>query len=393
MTLQRARSHWYLTVLVSSFGGLAAWSCGGSESTKKGFSGGEAGEAGEASGGKAGTAARGGMGGQGGKTAPASAGEGGTVEAGGRNEGGAAGVTLTGGAGEPSAGASNAGEAGEGGAAGAPGTACATPSTGNITIAFAAANPEHVTTLAWKTSAGTLSPNVVGEGGPAHCTDPQEFFGQSYGAPEGTYPIPVVGGNLATLATCGPDITITSAPMTCENPAPQLPVTTQYHFYSDTRANEMRVTRSFGFDATTSVFAGTVGLRPYVPRVSLSGLATVIYPNQAGTAVTSTPATNCGGDCFAPVGASWNGKWFADVDATSGLALIVLRDPAMTSEVQLTINYDSYSNANLSSFVLVQPAAGWKTAITETEYLCFADLTSWPQAQRDAAVLPANCTP
>jgi len=388
MTLRRARSRWYLNLSAGGLAGLLLWSCGSSETTKKPFPAGEAGEAGEAPS-TGGTGGHGGTGGQGGKGAgPSAGGTSGQGTAG--SEGGADGViTPEGGA----AGQTTSGEAGESGAAGSAGVPCAPPSTGNISIAFAAANAEHVTNLQWKTSTGALSPAVIGEGGPAHCADPQEFFGQSYGAPEGTYPFPVIGGNLATLAQCGLDATITSAPKTCENPAAQQPVTTQYHFYTDTRKNEMRITRSFAFDASTQVYQGTTGLRPYVPRVSLGVLPTVIYPNQAGTAVTSVPATNCGGDCFVAVGSSWNGKWFADIDPTSGLALIVLRDPAMTSAVDLTVNYDAYSNANLASFVLLQPAEGWKTTISETEYLCFADLTTWPQTQRDAAVLPAGCGP
>jgi hypothetical protein len=93
-----------------------------------------------------------------------------------------------------------------------------------------------------------------------------------------------------------------------------------------------------------------------------------------------------------PVGASWNGKWFADLGA-NGLAMIVLRDPSMTTPVNLTVNWDSYSTSNLASFVLVQPQEGWKAPVTEVEYVCFADLTSWPQATRDLAQLPAWCGP
>jgi len=314
----------------------------------------------------------------------------------------AAGVTESGGEGGAwgAAGASGAlGVAGEGGTAaeagagGEGGASCEPAATGRIAIAFDSLDAERVTNLQWLNSASVLSPNVIGQGGPAWCTDPQEFFGQSYGAPEGTLPLPVVGGNLATLVQCGPDATITSAAVSCNPVAPQMPVTTRYHFYTGTRASQMRVTRTVTFDANTPVYTNTVGLRPYVARVSLAGLSTVIYPNQAGTAVTSTASTSCGGDCFTPVGSNWSGKWFADVDPTTGLALIVLRDPEMTAPVQLTINYDSYSNANLSSFVVLQPALGWKAPVTETEYLCFADLTSWPQAARDAATLPAGCGP
>jgi hypothetical protein len=101
----------------------------------------------------------------------------------------------------------------------------------------------------------------------------------------------------------------------------------------------------------------------------------------------------CGGDCLTPIGATWNGHWLADVDPRTGLAMIVLRDPSMTSPVDFTVNNDTSSGSNPSSFVLLQPSGGWKAPVTEVEYLCFADLTSWPQAMRDAAALPAGCGP
>jgi hypothetical protein len=216
------------------------------------------------------------------------------------------------------------------------------------------------------------------------------------GAPEGALPNLVVGGQLATLASvynCDSTVTtITSAPADCTNAA-QLPVTTTYAFYGGARADEVKLSRTFGFDgsdAATAFYSGTTGLRPVVPRLSLSVFASVIYPNAAGTAVTSVTATSCPGDCFTAQGTTWSGRWFADI-AASGYAMIVLRDPSMTSPVDLTINYDSYSESNLASFVLLQPTAGWQSPITEVEYLCFADLTTWPQTQRDSATLPTGC--
>jgi hypothetical protein len=265
----------------------------------------------------------------------------------------------------------------------------------HVLLTFDANDPEFVSGVAWIDSTGATTANWSAYGGPTHCTDPQEFFGQAYAAPENTTPLPVVGGHLATLAlasACDTTAsTITSGPMDCTGAA-QLPVTTTYAFYGGARADEVKITRSFGFDgsdAAVPVYTG-VGLRPYVPRVSLNVFPTVIYPNQAGTAVTSVSASSCPGDCLTAPGSSWSGQWFADI-AASGYAIIVLRDPSMTSPVNLTVNWDGYSTSNLASFVLVQPMAGWQSPITEVEYLCFADLTTWPQSQRDAAVLPAGC--
>jgi len=119
----------------------------------------------------------------------------------------------------------------------------------------------------------------------------------------------------------------------------------------------------------------------------------VLIPKGDGTGVTMASATACGGDCLTATGTAWNGRWFADLDPTSGRAMIVLRDPSLTSAVSLTVNNDASSGSNLSSFVVMQPAEGWKEPLTEVEYLCFADLTSWPQSARDAAALPTFCGP
>ena len=277
------------------------------------------------------------------------------------------------------------------------GAVCDGSSVGtHVLFTFDATDPEFVSGVSWLDSASDATPaNWSAYGGPAHCTDPEEFFGESMGAPQGSLPNVVVGGHLATLtsaSTCDSTVkTITSAPVDCTGAA-QLPVTTTYAFYGGARADEVKISRTFGFDgsdAATPVYSGT-GLRPYVPRFTLSIFATVIYPNQAGTAVTSVNANSCPGDCFTPQGSTWSGRWFADI-AASGDAVIVLRDPSMTSPVDLTVNWDEYSSSNLSSFVLLQPTAGWQSPITEVEYMCFADLTTWPQSQRDAAVLPAGC--
>ena len=178
--------------------------------------------------------------------------------------------------------------------------------------------------------------------------------------------------------------------MDCLNAA-QTPTHTEYHFYDGAKASQMRVTRTIGFNANTPTFTNT-GLRVWQPRVVLGTWKNVIYPNAAGTAVTTKAALSCPGDCILPMDVNWNGQWFADL-ADDGHAIIVRRDPSMTSPVSLTVNYDSYSTANLASFIVLQPQGGWKAPITEVEYLCFADLTSWPQTERDAAALPTWCGP
>jgi hypothetical protein len=306
----------------------------------------------------------------------------GCVWRGGAGEAGAAGA----------AGAAGEGSAGEGGAAPVP--QCPEAPSSRIILGFDPENAERVTNLQWVDGHGQTTNNLAASGGPINCGDPQEFFGQSYGAPQSTGPNPgpslIVPGSRSTSVTCGADITINSKPQSCQN-EPQLPVSTQYHFYGAAKASQVRIKRVLGFGSSTPKYEG-IGVRAWQPRVFAATFSNVIFPNAAETAVTTTPVESCQFDCLTAVGDTWSGHWFADISA-SGLALIVLRDRTMTTAVNLTVNKDEYSGSNLASFIVLQPEGGWKAPVTEIEYLCIADLDSWPQASRDAAKLPAFCGP
>jgi hypothetical protein len=260
-----------------------------------------------------------------------------------------------------------------------------------LTIILDPIDPERVLDLTWTDGTGTRTGNLVAEGGGGPCGDPVEFFGQSYGAPEGTPPGPVVAGHRAKFAGTKTSGTVTGKPKDCLG-NPEMPVSTTWTMFSGTQASEARIGRTLGFDKTTPIF-NDVGVRPYVPRLHLGDFIDVIVPNGANNAVTTVNAGGCGGDCLIAKGDTWNGKWFADIDPANGYAMIVRRDPAMRSPVDMTINNDSLSGSNLSSFVLLQPGNGWNKPVTEVEYLCFEDLKSWPQAKRNHAKLPAGCGP
>ena len=265
-----------------------------------------------------------------------------------------------------------------------------TISSKKLSITFQAADPEHVVDVEWTNRKGVSSGNLVAEGGPISCSDPSEFWGQAYGAPEGSTPNVVFTNHVATITAATSKATITGATTDCTS-APAIPVTTHYAMVKGA-PNEVEITRRIGFSATSGPFSG-VGVRPYVPRVADSAFTDVLVPNGASTTTAVTPISQCPFDCFTTVGTSWNGHWLADVDPATGVAMIIRRDPSMTSAVQLTMNYDGYSQSNLSSFVLVQPAKGWKHAVSETEYLCFEDLKTWPQSARNTATLPTGCGP
>ena len=173
MLSSRARSRVLLGAVIVSVGGVSVASCGGNNSKK--IYGGEAGEAGESGSAGAATSAGGGSAASGGAMNGAGQSNGGAAPADDGGFGGAVGG-FGGRVTEPDAGAAGVG--------GEVSTGCSVQVASRIVIALDATDPERVTSLQWVDSTSATSPNVIGEGGPAHCTDPQEFFGQSYRSEE-----------------------------------------------------------------------------------------------------------------------------------------------------------------------------------------------------------------
>lgn len=258
----------------------------------------------------------------------------------------------------------------------------ADPGTG-----FTATTSDRLDSITWIDSTGTPINIVPQHGGPVVCGDPIEFFGQSYGEPEGTSPTLVVAGN--TSAWTSPSATTGKAKTTGSNCQGRLDakVVTKYTVYtSPDRENAVRIVRKFKFDSSTPVFSGH-GFRPYVPRLDQGIYHTVLWPNAANTQLLFADSGNCAGDCEVT---DWNQRWYAD-DSLTGSGMLVIRSPKSTHPALLTINWDSYSFSNLSSVVLIQPQGGWKAPVKEIEYLCFYDLQTWPVADRVQLKLPAGC--
>jgi len=256
------------------------------------------------------------------------------------------------------------------------------------TSVHAFSDADRVDSISWIDSGGLVRANYVASGGPSHCGDPQEFFGQSYGEPEGTLPLMVFGGVVDTWkgTTALKGQAATSLTGFCDA-APSAATKTSYKLVTGAGGlNELQVTRNFLFTAATPVFNGH-GLRAYVARVPLAAYPWVLVPNAAGTAVNQLNAGSCGADCE---DADWNQRWFADDDG-AGSGLMVIRSASSVAPAILSINNDSFSASNLSSVVLLQPAGGWKTTLSESEYLCFYDPVSWPAAARAAGRMPKGC--
>jgi hypothetical protein len=256
---------------------------------------------------------------------------------------------------------------------------------------------DRLDSLTWSGGSGAIAgQNLVANSGAGGCNgDPQEFFGQSYGEPEGTNPLIVYAGATATLSnqTTTSMTSTTTGFITCNcgNSTPgDAPATTTYNVFpaGDPNANEVRISRTIEFSTATPVYSGTHGVRGYVARLPIGTYGAVLYPNAAGTAINTASAAACPGDCEE---SDWNGQWFAD-DNGSGTGMVVIRDSSSTSPVLLAVNYDQASNSNLTSIVLIQPGAGWKAPVTETEWLCFYDPQTWTAAQRLAGTLPTGCS-
>jgi hypothetical protein len=255
---------------------------------------------------------------------------------------------------------------------------------------------DRLDSLTWSGGSGAIAgQNLVSNSVASSCNgDPAEFFGQSYGEPEGTDPLIIWEGSTAILSnqttTSMTSTTTGLVTCSCGNSAPgNTPTTTTYNVFSagDPNVNEVRISRTIEFSSATPIYNGTHGVRGYVARLPIGTYSTVLYPNAAGTAINTASAAACPGDCEE---SDWNGQWFAD-DNGSGTGMVVFRDSSSTSPVLLAVNYDQASSSNLTSIVLIQPGAGWKAPVTETEWLCFYDPTTWTSAQRLAGTLPTGC--
>jgi hypothetical protein len=257
------------------------------------------------------------------------------------------------------------------------------------TAVFPFDDPDRVDAITWKDSNGNPRSNYVANGGPLHCGDPQEYFGQSYGEPEGTLPYMIIGGLVDTWTGTGAlkGNTATSLTGFCDT-GPNAKTKTTYKLFTGAgEISEMEVTRNFLFNASTPVF-NAHGLRAYVVRVPMGSYPTVLVPNAAGTAINSFNAGNCGGDCEVT---DWNQRWFADDDG-AGNGVMVIRSQSSTASALLAINNDSFSASNLTSVVLIQPAGGWKAKVSESQYVCFYDTKSWPASARSAGKMPKGCS-
>ena len=119
----------------------------------------------------------------------------------------------------------------------------------------------------------------------------------------------------------------------------------------------------------------------------------MIHPSEDGSALV-TDDTGCNGGCGTAATDNWNGTWLA-IDGASG-GVVILRDPGNSvapTQARLVRDNDGFSAANNSGVSLLRPGGGWHVPLTEIEYLCFYDATTWPVATRSPTNLPPGCVP
>lgn len=261
--------------------------------------------------------------------------------------------------------------------------AARTITTPRFAVAFDALNPEQLTSLKW---AGIPdAEDLAADGGVSPCGDVQETWGQSYGEPQPILAM-VRAGSRGSWTDQGDGTIRIDSQITepdCSGFQGQLPVRTTYQFYGE--GDQFAVTRRLDIGAEHDPF--TQGhLRPYVPRMPRSPYTNTLWDNDGG--FNDSVATGCSlNPCVAP---GWDGAWFAQHDPDTGRGLLVVR-AAGDTPARLLIDNDAPSLSNSSSADFV-PAV-FDSELSETEFLCFYDATTWPAAQRDAGRPPSWCGP
>ncbi len=172
-------------------------------------------------------------------------------------------------------------------------------------------------------------------GGPSHCNDPDEYFGQAMGYPDvDLAPMMVASGQRGTWTSKskGPDGTTTlaetrTALSACKGVSLNGFARTKYLlgeglFNFQKVFDGVKVERTFRFSTGLGVLTNG-GLRAFVPRVPIL-LHYVLVPNKEGQLVTYD-SNNC---TTAPCAVTdWDGTWIAD-DFGGGSGLLIIRDPS-----------------------------------------------------------------
>jgi hypothetical protein len=271
------------------------------------------------------------------------------------------------------------------------GESASTAETPRLQLEFGgeSGNVEWLKSLKWRSSAlGVFGSNLSTSGG-GGCGDPSEFWGQSYPNQDGLGPAPVVAGQRGNwMAASNRTVLIDSvSPHGCSGNTPEIPVRTRYTFFDEgAAANTVRMERRISFAADQQPNPAAQGMRFYVPRLPAGTYNQEIFPNEAGSAL------NTIGDGGPSANGDWNETWMAIDSSVTHAGMVIFHQPDGAHTASVTSDNDSASGSNNSGVTLDRPGSGWLEPVTEVEYLCFYDATTWPTITRSPTNLPEGCT-
>jgi len=261
---------------------------------------------------------------------------------------------------------------------------------------FETANLDRLDEVVWTGGRGLLATtNFVAEFGDfPGASDPEDFFGEALGVPlspvnRADDPF-VIDNGYASVAShqTTTTLTTTTTGLDYRGNATNAPTaSTNYTVYpaGDPNQNEFRVSRTINFTPSTPLYP-SAGVRFYIPYVS-SMFFMVIYPSTDGT-MKQVEVSRCNLVCIIP---DWTGQWFAD-DADGDGGMMVIRDPSSTAPAQLVIGSEGESQENLTAIAVLQPSNGFTAPVTETEWVCFYDGSTWSSEDQRAGNLPQGCS-
>jgi len=261
-------------------------------------------------------------------------------------------------------------------------TTARTVTTPAFEIQFSPTNPEEISSISWNGS-----PNLTNTGQTA-CGDPLEYFGNAWAARDDVTVEPfvsVVGwGQTGTFGSRGRSrVVIDSVSDSASGcfGAADVPVETSYHFWDHGPAvNRIQVQRKFDFRGAP--FAPD--LRAYIPRLYPHGSYTTVYhPDSSGTTLLTELSADCELGCRV---SDWDNSWFAVHSPTTGQGMIV-RHAASAYDVELWVDQDGASETSATGVVLIAPPGGFTGRVSETEFLCFYDSSTWTPS----LTLPPGC--
>lgn len=277
-----------------------------------------------------------------------------------------------------------------------------TVTTSNFSVTWnTGVDTEAITSLSWMGGSNLTGSYAVNACGNSY-TD-VEYFGNSEAPPdpESGGKVLVGGGTItpegtvpwsAQIVPAGTaQITINSNSTNCPPSSAGIDVQTTYRFFDsrDPAVTWFGVQRVFNFTGTAFAY----DFRPYIARLGLnSGYTEVLYPDTGG-ALEVMDVSNCPFGCTGSVSAPGAGPlsppwaseqgWFAVHNPSTQQGVVIKRRPSSDPQgdaiaAQLWIDYDDDSDTNASSFLLMNPPAGFNGGlVTEVETLCFYNSAIW----------------